>query len=640
MSAAVPLKDNWKEQQLFLSRLIAAGLIILVLTGLLIARLIQLQVVEYQVFAELSQGNRLRIQPLPPTRGLIFDRNGVVLAENVPAWELIVIPEEITDLAASLQSLEELELLDPAEHESLVELVRSHRGFERVKLVNLTEAQAARFAVRRHHFPGVDIQEGLIRNYPFGELTGHALGYVASISPADLERINRSDYAATSLIGKSGIERSYEDTLHGSVGYRQQVVNAQGRVLLDPAASAGGASRPESSQGSLETRWPVPGDNIVLGLDVRLQAAAHRAMEGLRGAAVAIEPATGDVLALVSVPAYDPNRFSAGLSRADFRMLNSDPDKPLFHRALAGHYPPGSTIKPFLGLAALHYGALEPDRRAMCPGYFVLPGHSHRYRDWKPQGHGLMDLHESIVQSCDVFFYQLALSLGIDHMAAFLRDVGFGARTGIDMNGENGGLVPSREWKQSQFSRREDQVWFPGETVITGIGQGFTLATPLQLAHATATLAAAGQRFQPRLVIATEDTVTGEMTVSDPVRLEVLSDVDEVHWQRIGAAMVGVTQDLHGSGRTAMRGTPYSVAGKTGTAQVFSLAQDEKYDADEIDERLRDHGLFIAYAPAENPTIAVAVVVENGGGGSTAAAPVARKVLDAYLLEEEPSVAR
>jgi len=634
MSAAVPFKDHWKEQQLFLSRLIAAGLIIVLLTGGLIWRLFQLQVVEYQVFAELSQGNRLRIQPLAPTRGLIFDRNGLVLAENLPAWELIVIPEEIADLEASLQSLEELQLVDPAEHPSLIELVRSHRGFERVKLVNLTEAQAARFAVRRHHFPGVDIQEGLIRNYPFGELTGHAIGYVASISPSDLERINRSDYAATSLIGRSGIERSYEDTLHGSVGYRQQVVNAQGRVLLDPAVSASGVPRPESSQGSLETRWPVPGENVVLGLDIRLQSAAQRALEGLRGAAVAIDPATGDVLALVSVPAFDPNRFSAGLSRADFQMLNSDPDKPLFHRALAGHYPPGSTIKPFLGLAALHYEVVEPERRSMCGGYFVLPGHSHRYRDWKPQGHGLMDLHQAIVQSCDVYFYQLALSLGIDGMDAFLREVGFGARTGIDISGENGGLVPSREWKQSQFSRREDQVWFPGETVITGIGQGFTLVTPLQLAHATATLAAGGQRFQPRLVIETENRVTGEVTESAPVGLDVLSDVDVLHWQQIGAAMVGVTEDLHGSGRTAMRGTPYSVAGKTGTAQVFSLAQDEEYDAEEVDERLRDHGLFIAYAPAENPTIAVAVVVENGGGGSTAAAPVARKILDAYLLEE------
>ena len=634
MNAAVPLKDHWKEQKLFLSRLIAAGVIILTLTGVLIWRLFQLQVVEYQVFSELSQGNRLRIEPLPPTRGLIFDRNGTVLAENRPAWELIITPEQITNLEDSLRSLEGLGLVDPAEHESLFESIRSYRGFERVKLVNLTETQAARFAVRRHHFPGVDIQEGLIRYYPFGELTGHAIGYLASISPAELKRINRSDYAATSLIGKSGIERSYEDTLHGSVGYRQQVVNAQGRVLLDPAMPASVAPISESSQGGLETRWPVPGDNIVLGLDIRLQTAAHQALEGQRGAAVAIEPATGDVLALVSAPAFDPNRFAVGLSRAEFQMLNSDPDEPLFHRALAGHYPPGSTIKPFLGLAALHSDVLEPERRAMCYGHFVLPGNSHRYRDWKPQGHGLMDLHESIVQSCDVYFYQLAVNLGIDYMGPFLRDFGFGARTGIDISGENTGLVPSREWKRSQFSRREDQVWFPGETVITGIGQGFTLVTPLQLAHATATMAAAGQRLQPRLVIATENSTTGEVVESTPAMLDVLGDIDPLHWERIGEAMIGVTEGLQGTSRIAMRGAPYTVAGKTGTAQVFSIGQDEEYDAEEIDERLRDHALFIAYAPAENPTIAVAVVVENGGGGSAGAAPVARKILDAYLVGE------
>jgi len=634
MPLAVPLKDHWKEQQLFLSRVIAASIVVLLLTGVLIWRLFQLQVVEYEVFADLSQGNRLRIEPLAPTRGLIYDRHGTVLAENLPAWELVVTPEEIADLNVTLQLLEELDLVDPAERDSFIDLVRSRRGFERVKLGNLTEAQASRFAVRRHHFPGVDIREGLLRHYPFGELTSHAIGYVASISVADLERIDRSDYAATSLIGRTGVERSYEDTLHGEVGYRQQVVNAQGRVLLDPATDASVAPEPASSQSALETLWPVPGDNIVVGLDIHLQIAAQEALQGQRGAAVAIDPATGDVMALVSVPAFDANRFSVGLSGTDFRALNEDPDKPLFNRALAGAYPPGSTIKPFIGLAAVHYDVVEPDRRSMCGGYFVLPGHEHRYRDWKPQGHGLMDLHQAIVQSCDVYFYQLAVSLGIDNLDFFLRTFGFGARTGIDINGENSGLVPSREWKRSQFTRREDQAWFPGETVITGIGQGFTLVTPLQLAHATATLAVAGQRFQPRLVIKRENGVTGEVTEFDSVRLAAPVDVDPLHWQRIGEAMVGVTEELQGSGRTAMLGTPYQVAGKTGTAQVFSIAQEEEYDAEEVDERLRDHGLFVAYAPADNPRIAVAVVVENGGGGSSAAAPVARKLLDAYLLDE------
>ncbi|MFL2538390.1 MAG: penicillin-binding protein 2 [Candidatus Rariloculaceae bacterium] len=633
MNSTVKLKDHWKEQKLFLSRLVAAGVVILVLAGVLIWRLFQLQVVDHELFTELSQGNRLRIQPLAPTRGLIYDRNGIILAENLPTWELTATPEQVLDLDSRLQSLGDLGLINPAAFEGLIELVRSHRGFEQVKLANLSETQAARFAVRRHHFSGVDIQEGLIRSYPFGDLTGHAVGYVSSISASDLQRINRRDYAATSLIGKSGIERSYEVTLRGSVGYRQQVVNAQGRILLDPVA-VGASPISDPSQGTLETRWPTPGKNVYLGLDVRLQLAAHRALEGRRGAAVAIEPGTGDILALVSMPTFDPNRFAVGLTQADFQKLNNDPDKPLFQRALTGHYPPGSTIKPFIGLAALHYEVIDPDSREMCPGHFILPGTSHRYRDWKPEGHGPIDLHQSIVQSCDTYFYQLAVKLGIDQIHGFLTSFGFGERTGIDVMNENMGVIPSREWKRTQFTQREDQTWYPGETVITGIGQGFTLVTPLQLAHATAVLATSGQRFKPRLVIATEDSVTGEIANHDPVLLDIIGNVEEPHWERITQAMVGVTEELQGSGHNAMRGTQYSVAGKTGTAQVFSLAADETYDAEEIDESLRDHGLFIAYAPVESPTIAIAVIVENGGGGGATAAPVARQILDAYFLED------
>ena len=633
MYSTVKLIDHWKEQKLFLSRLVTAGVIILVLVGVLIWRLFQLQVVDHELFAELSQGNRLRIQPLAPTRGLIYDRNGIILAENLPTWELTATPELVLDLDSRLQSLGDLGLINPAASESLIELVRSHRGFEQVKLANLSETQAARFAVRRHHFSGVDIQEGLIRSYPFGDLTSHAVGYVSSISASDLQRINRRDYAATSLIGKSGIERSYEVTLRGSVGYRQQVVNAQGRILLDPVA-VGASPISDLSQGTLETRWPTPGKNVYLGLDIRLQLAAHRALEGRRGAAVAIEPGTGDILALVSMPTFDPNRFAVGLTQADFQKLNNDPDKPLFQRALTGHYPPGSTVKPFLGLAALHYDLIDPDSREMCPGHFILPGTSHRYRDWKPEGHGPIDLHQSIVQSCDTYFYQLAVKLGIDQIHGFLTSFGFGERTGIDVMNENMGVIPSREWKRTQFTQREDQTWYPGETVITGIGQGFTLVTPLQLAHATAVLATSGQRFKPRLVIATEDPVTGEILNHDPVLLDIIGNVEEPHWERITQAMVGVTEELQGSGHNAMRGTQYSVAGKTGTAQVFSLAADETYDAEEIDESLRDHGLFIAYAPVESPTIAIAVIVENGGGGGATAAPVARQILDSYFLED------
>ncbi len=637
MNQTVPLKDHSREQSLFLSRVIASAVIVLLLTFVLVGRLYQLQVVEYQQFAELSQGNRLRIEPLPPTRGLIFDRNGVVLAENLPTWELIVTPEEVPDIEYTLDSLESLGLVDSDERADLTELIRSHRGFERVNLRNLDDEQAAKFAVRRHHYPGVDIREGLVRHYPFGEVAAHALGYVARISREDLDRIERSEYAGTSSIGKTGVERTYESLLHGSVGYRQQVVNAQGRILLDPAVN-NPIAVDNDTQAGLETRWPTPGDNLILSLDIRLQRAAEEAMEGMRGAAVAIDPATGDVLAFVSSPSFDLNRFSLGLSQADFRALNSDPDKPLFNRALTGSYPPGSVVKPFLGLAALDYGVVDADHRAMCPGYFQLPGHSHRYRDWKQQGHGLMDLHHAIVESCDVYYYQLAVSLGIDQIAEFMSTFGFGAATGLDIMGERRGVVPSREWKRSQFSRREDQVWFPGETVITGIGQGFTLVTPLQLAHANATLASRGARFRPRLLIGTENGVTGEEAMLEPESLPGIEIADE-HWERIHGAMLGVTEEVGGSARRVMLGAPYRVAGKTGTAQVFSLAQDEKYDAESIDANLRDHGLFIAFAPAEAPTISIAAVVENRGGGSVTAAPIVRTLLDTYF-EEADYVAR
>jgi penicillin-binding protein 2 len=629
MIQAIKFKDHWKEQRLFLSRLIIAAIMILLLTGVLVSRLFQLQIVEHQQFTAMAQDNRLRIEPLAPTRGLIFDRNGVVLAENLPTWELVIVPEEVADLDSTLDALEALGLVDPDDRDSLIELVRSRRGFERVRLRNLSEEEAARFAVRRHHYPGVDIREGLVRHYPYGEAAAHALGYVASISPADLRRIERAEYAASFTIGKTGVERSYEQALHGAVGYRQQVVNAPGRVLFDPATNTGltGDGAPQTG---LETKWPVPGDNLILALDIRLQLVAEEAMEGVRGAAIAIDPSNGDILALVSAPSFDLNRFPTGLSQAGFSALNTDPDKPLFNRALAGTYPPGSVIKPFLALAALDYGVIDPDHEIMCPGYFQLPGHEHRYRDWKPEGHGLMDLHQAIVESCDVYYYQLAVKLEIDSIDEFLQLFGFGAPTGLDISGEAGGVVPSRDWKRGAFSRPEDQIWFPGETVITGIGQGFTLVTPLQLAHANAALASRGRRFQPRLVIGAEDGMTGQVAMLEP-QAQPTIDIDDAHWQRIHDAMLGVTEEVGGSARQVMLGTAYRIAGKTGTAQVFSLAEDEEYDAETIEDHLRDHGLFLAYAPAEAPTISVVVIVENRGGGSQTAAPVARRILDVYF---------
>jgi penicillin-binding protein 2 len=626
-------RDPWKEQRLFLSRIIAAGIVVVLLTALLVSRLVQLQIVDYQRFSELSRGNQVKIEPLAPTRGLIYDRNGLVIAENLATWQLVAVPEQVSDLDHVLGELEALELIDPANRPVLAELIRSHRRFERVTLGNLTEVQAARFAVRRHLLQGIDIQEALVRYYPFGEAAAHAVGYVGSVSTADLEQIDRGNYAATSLIGKTGIERSYEATLHGRVGYRQQVVNAQGRVLLDPAADF--LEIDDSAvPGGLETRWPEPGSHLVLSLDMRLQLASQKAMGGLRGAAIAIDPRNGDVLAMVSTPSFDPNHFAAGISRGEYVSLTTNIDKPLFNRALAGRYPPGSTIKPFIGLAGLHYEATTATDQHYCPGFFRLPGNTHRYRDWRPQGHGEVHLHKAIVESCDVYFYQLAVKLEIDNIERFLKSFGFGARTGMDISGEDPGVIPSREWKRGQFSRREDQVWFPGETVITGIGQGFTQVTPLQLAHAGAILAVRGRNFQPRLLIGTENSVTREVNQLPPIEQAGVEEVDPEHWQIVHEAMVGVTTELRGSGLAAMKGAKFKVAGKTGTAQVFTIAQEEKYDEEEVDERLRDHRLFFGYAPAEAPTIAVAVVVENGGTASPAV-PIVRAILDAYFELEE-----
>jgi penicillin-binding protein 2 len=624
-----PFKDPWKEQRLFLSRVIAAAIVVFALTALLVARLVQLQIVDYQRFSSLSRDNQLRIEPLAPTRGLIYDRNGLVIAENVPTWQLVAVPEQIEDLDAVLDDLEGLELIDPAERPVLVELIRSHRRFERVPLGNLTETEAATFAVRRHRLQGIDIQEALVRYYPFGEATSHAIGYVGSISSADLEQIDRADYAASSQIGKTGIERSYEATLHGQAGYRQQVVNAQGRVLLDPARDS--ISEEDTSvPGGLETRWPSPGDHLVLSLDMHLQVASQKAMANLRGAIVALDPRNGDVLALVSTPAFDPNRFATGISQAEFTELNTNIDRPLFNRALGGRYPPGSTVKPFLALAGLHHEATTVTEEHFCPGFFTLPGSSHRYRDWVPQGHGRLALHGAIVQSCDVYFYRLAVALEIDNIESFLKAFGFGAPAGLDIAGESPGVVPSRAWKRDQFRRREDQVWFPGETVITGVGQGFTQVTPLQLAHGGAILAARGKNFRPRLLIGTENAVSRDVRMLEPVEQPGLEGIAPEHWETVHEALVGVTTEPRGTGRTAMLGVPHRVAGKTGTAQVFTVAQDEEYDEELLDERLRDHRWFFAYAPAEAPTIAVAVIVENGGS-TTPAAPVARAVLDAYF---------
>jgi len=615
MIGNIPLKDHWAEKRLFLSRAIAATVVILALAVLVALRLTHLQVVEHQHFADLSQGNRIRLEPIPPIRGLIFDRNGNILAQNLPAYQLELTREEVPDLEQTLERLLGLGLLEAEDLDSINARLRSKRKFEAVPLrYQLSDEEVARFAVQRQDFPGVDVRARLIRSYPYGADAVNAVGYVGAISEQDANRIDASAYAGTSHIGKLGIEKQYEDLLHGRVGYRQSVVNAEGRTLQ-----------------TLVEELPSPGRNLTLSLDIDLQLAANAALEGWRGAVVGIDVRDGGVRILTSTPSFDPNQFAAGISQKDYNNLQNDPDKPLFNRALRGQYPPGSTIKPILGLAGMAMLGKDPKEQHFCPGYFMLPGQTHRYRDWKKVGHGRIDLVESVAQSCDIYYYQLAVDLGIDRMHEIMTAFGIGRLTGIDVPGEKPGLMPSRDWKKRAFRRRADQVWFPGETVITGIGQGYMLATPLQLAYSTAIVAAKGARFRPHLLAAYNDPVTGEETVLDPDPLSHLEYGDDYSWQKVHESMIAVMHGPTGTARRSADDATYRFAGKTGTAQVFSIGQEEEYDAEEVEERLRHHALFVAFAPAENPELALGIIVENGGGGSSTAAPLARLIFDQYF---------
>jgi len=609
------LKDHWAEQQLFLRRVIAAAIFIVGLSMIVLTRLGQLQINEYEYFSAQSQGNRIRVQPLPPTRGLIYDRNGAVLAENLPSYQLELTPEQVPDTNETLDRLARFGLIDSEDIDTLKSLIRQHRRFDSIPIRRrLTDVEVAKFALERPRFPGVDIHARLTRNYPYGKAVAHALGYVGGINTADLQNIDKSDYAGTSLIGKTSLERHYESELHGDVGHEEVLVNARGRIM----------------QG-LNAQSSHPGKDLILTIDIESQLAAHEALAGKRGAVVAIDPKTGEVLVFASEPSFDPNAISIGMSRAQYRELKENPDLPLFNRALQGTYPPGSTIKPIIALAALYYESIDPDEPHFCGGYYTLPGSTHRYRDWKRNGHGWIDMHQSIEQSCDVYFYGIARELGIDRMESFLKRFGLGYTTGIDLTGEKSGLVPGRDWKRRAFSNRGDKVWFPGETVITGIGQGYVLTTPLQLAHAAATIANRGERFRPTLLRGFSNPDSNTVEFKEPMSLDSVGIIDNQQWERIISAMNAVLQGKRGTARAVGMDAPFTMAGKSGTAQVFSVAQDQEYEAEELEERMRDHALFIAFAPLEDPQIAIAVIVENGESGSGTAAPIARTVMESYL---------
>lgn len=613
MSRTITLKDHTSETQLLTGRVIAALVFVALLLGVVISRLVFLQVISHEHYTTRSNDNRVKLIPTPPTRGLIYDRNGALLAENLPAYQLEITPEQVVEMDGLLEKLQQLVTISQEDLGRFRSHLENKRIFESVPLrFRLSDEEVARLAAVRHRLPGVNIVARLSRHYPRGKEFSHVIGYVGRIDKRDRRRLDETNYAGTLHTGKIGIEKFYEGALHGQVGHRQVETNAQGRVLR-----------------TLQETQPKPGKNLHLTLDAELQRAAMEALGEFSGAIVALDPRDGAVLALVSKPGYEPNAFVNGISFEQYRALQRHPEQPLYNRALLGQYPPGSTLKPFLGLAGLEYGVTDPQREQFCPGFYRLPNEERKFRDWKRRGHGHMNLDEAITQSCDVYFYDLARRLTIDRIHAFLSRFGFGRQTGIDMTAENRGLLPSRAWKR----KARGMVWFPGETLNTGIGQGYTLATPIQLAVATATLASRGERIRPHLVERVQSPTSRQEAAPTEEALPPVDTVSEANWQRIIEAMSHVVSSPRGTG-WRLRDAPYTIAGKTGTAQVFGIAQEEEYEEEDVARELRDHALFIAFAPVEEPTIALAVVVENGGSGGSVAAPIARQVMDQYLLEE------
>jgi penicillin-binding protein 2 len=615
---SVALRDRLQEAREFRLRLGLISALIVVAFSTLAARWAYLQVSQHAHYQTLAENNRITIVPIVPNRGLIADRNGIVLADNYSAYTLEVTPGKVQDLEATIAALAEVVEIAPRDKKRFYKLREDSHNFDSLPIrLRLSDEEVARFAVNRYRFPGVEINARLFRRYPLGQRAAHVLGYIGRINDKDLEdleaREEMSNYRGSDHLGKVGIEKSYEKQLHGVTGFEEVETDAGGRALR-----------------SLKRNEAISGSDVVLTIDIKLQEFAETAFGERRGAMVAIDPRNGEVLALVSVPSYDPNLFIDGIDQANWEALSNSPDKPLTNRALRGMYPPGSTIKPFMALAGLTLGKRSASSAISDPGFFSLPGASHRYRDWKAGGHGIVDLRKSIVISCDTYYYGLARDLEIDAMQGFLTKFGFGQLTGIDIDNESGGVLPSREWKRKRFK----QPWYPGETVISGIGQGYWLVTPLQLARATAIIANDGLAASPRLVKAVREGASSAAAAAEAsvfTKLDLRAD----HLALVKDAMHAVTQPGGTAARAADK-AEYAFAGKTGTAQVIGVKQTERYVESRVAERHRDHALFIAYAPADKPTIALAVIVENGGHGGSTAAPIARAVLDFYLLGKHP----
>jgi penicillin-binding protein 2 len=611
-------KNPQEHLEQFNRRVAVVGAVVLACFVLLFGRLVWLQVIQHDYYQTRAEDNRISLVPITPIRGLIVDRKGEVLARNYSAFTLEITPSQVPDLETTIDSLAEFIDIQPKDRRRFKKLMEENKRFESLPIrTRLSDAEVAKFIARRFRFPGVDIKARLFREYPRGDFASHIIGYIGRVTERDQVRIEsqeaEANYRGTDYFGKSGLEQHYEFDLHGTSGFEKVEVDAAGRPVRTMARTA-----------------PVPGDNLTLTLDAKLQEIAEQAFGDRRGALVAIEPATGGILALVSMPNYDPNLFVDGITVADWNELNNSPDKPMVNRALNGAYPPGSTFKPFMALAALELGKRRPDQAIFDPGYFNFGNHT--FRDDKKGGHGMVDMYKSIVQSCNTYYYQLANDMGIDNISAFMGSIGFGSRTGVDIVGESEGVLPSQAWKKKRFKKAEQQKWFAGETISVGIGQGYNAYTPIQLAQAIATVANDGVMFRPHLVKHITDTRTGQLTLIEPQPLKTLG-WKQANIDVIKRAMVGV--NIEGTGARAFAGAGYVSAGKTGTSQVYSLKGAE-YKRQGTKQELRDHSLFIAYAPADKPAIALAVLVENGGFGAQAAAPIARQVFDYYLLGKLP----
>lgn len=631
MVSPVRIKDRWNEQRILAQRTLGAAIVIALLTLTLVGRLVYLQVYRYNYYVELSQGNRVRLDPVPASRGLILDRNGKVLADNEPAYQLELIREQVPNLDDTLKRLAALGLIEPDDLQDTRRMILARRSFDTVPVrLRLTDEEVARFAVHRYQFPGVDLATRETRHYPYGQLAVHAIGYVGAISEQDLEHIDRANYEGTTLIGKLGVEAAYEKLLHGHNGYREVLVNALGRSV----------QRVGNYVPDLTFEPPVAGEDLVTSIDLLTQQAAEDGLGDRTGAVVALDPNNGDVLALASHPGFDPAAFARGLSEREYAELADDPDKPLLNRALRGAYPSGSTIKPAIALAALTYHVMDPNKIFYSTGIFHLPGSSFIWREDRDGPRGAMNMEIAIARSSDIYFYNLASILGVDRIDSFLAPLGYGRLTGIDIAGEKPGLLPSPAWKKIAFKHPQDQVWFPGDTVNLGVGQGYLLVTPLQLAHIAGVLAERGKSFRPRLMIGTRDQY-GHISPVAPVEEASITGVADSSWDLVLKAMHHTTtcEDSPIFGRTcgtaaaSFRNTPYEAAGKTGTAQVYTVSRSQRL-SEKGPEQLRDHAWFIAFAPVDHPRIAVAVLVEHAGFGAEAAAPIARKVIDAYLLRQ------